>query len=151
MTINILDQYDRIAFDFDGTLIDHPAAEIMQEYILNTPEKNHTIVTFRSMGLLDRIWHDLDYYRIIDKINFDGLLSVDHELWEAFTMLQQTRKINPVFRREPLTKTELDYMEWKGMVCKKHNLQVLVDDNTEHTILGCKKYNIPLIHPDDFV
>jgi len=47
------------------------------------------------------------------------------------------------------TPWELYYVEWKGLMCDKLGLPVLVDDKPEHVRPGCEKYGIVYFHPDE--
>jgi hypothetical protein len=41
------------------------------------------------------------------------------------------------------------YIEWKGEMCRRHGLTVLVDDMRDQVLAGCAKHGIFHIHPDD--
>ena len=62
--IKKLDRFNKIAWDFDGTLDGHPKSSLMHEYIIANPEKEHVIVTFRSGGWEKRIFLEMSkHYR----------------------------------------------------------------------------------------
>lgn len=148
MSFDVLLAQPAIGWDFDGTLIDHPASEAMHAFILAHPEKRHVIVTFRTHGMERRIWRELAQYPGAPRSeNFVGILNIEDEAWEAHNTHTIQRQIGRL--SGPPTKEELYYVEWKGMVCHRHGLTALVDDNIPHTISGCEKHGIILIDPND--
>ncbi len=49
-----LDKYNNIDIDLDETLINTDKAFFIAKYIINNPDKNYYIVTFRSHGLEEK-------------------------------------------------------------------------------------------------
>jgi hypothetical protein len=150
MIDNILSSYEQIGWDFDGTLVEHPASEIMQSYIRAAPQKRHYIVTFRTHGLLTDLPHDLAAYRDAPPLNvFVKILSVDPDVWYAHATAEMQRRSGIL--KGPLTDAELLYREWKGLVCRQHGIPVMIDDNAEHVVPGCERYAVKYVHPDEFM
>jgi hypothetical protein len=147
--INILNQFNRIAWDFDGTLINHPNSPMLHKYIKNTPEKTHIIVTFRSHGMQNNIFNDLKIYKTApDPKLFQHIYNISNKAFEEFQITTYKRKIGIITGE--LTSEELYYINWKGMICKNFNFPVLIDDKTEDVLPGCKIHDIKLFHPDQF-
>jgi hypothetical protein len=145
--IDQLKQFDAIAWDFDGTLIDHPKAPLMHRFINDHPEKTHVIVTFRTHGLQHRIFEELSRYRSAPgKDQFSGVYNVSDRAWQRFTNTQYERKAG--LRDGPPTPWELYYVNWKGLVCKLRNLPVIIDDKPSDVVPGCERYGIVFVHPD---
>lgn len=147
--IPLLDPYAAIGWDFDGTLIDHDKADLMHAFIKAHPQKRHVIVTFRTHSLRLRLPHDLKrmYPKAPPITVFEGIESISNEAWEAFMTRDMQRRAGVI--KGPLTDEEEYYVEWKGEMCKRLGLPVLVDDNLPHTEPGCEKHGIHLIHPDE--
>jgi hypothetical protein len=147
--MNLLPQH-AIGWDFDGTLVDHPAAGLMHEFIKATPDRTHYIITFRTHGLITALPDDLATYPSAPPLDaFREVKSVPADRWVAFERSRLMRRSGVL--KGPMTEDEIFYVEWKGKVCRDLGLAVLVDDNTEHTRPGCEKYGIDLIHPDLFI
>lgn len=142
MSFATLLEHDSIGWDADGTLLDHPRAPAMHEFIRRTPEKRHVIVTFRSHGMERRIWTDL--FRETDLLgrdDFDSVVNMSDEMFEREYLSSRT----PAGLFIPTRR----YIEWKGEVCAHLGLTVLVDDATDQVLPGCERYGIIHIHPDD--
>jgi hypothetical protein len=145
-----LSPYNAIAWDFDETLIDCPASPILWDFIKNNSGIKHVIVTFRSHGLEHAIWRDLERRGApIGQFDFDGIISVDYDVWEAHNECEEQRRGGAL--TGPLTESERAYIEWKGEACHENGLSVLVDDKTVHVKQGCDKYGIALFDPLTFL
>lgn len=144
MDFALLDGHDAIAWDFDGTLFEHPLAVLMHEYIRDHPEKRHVIVTFRSGNMqgrpwIDYIWDELAEYEVaLTKDHFDGILNMDEETFDENCARAGGRIMS--------TDT---YKAWKGMICAANGLTVLVDDNEADTLPGCQAHGIAYVNPDE--
>jgi len=141
--------YDAIGWDFDGTLIDHPKSSIMHEFILAHPTKQHFILTFRTHGMENSMFREMRVkYRDAPLPRcFSGTHNINARAWEKFLATQKERMLG--LYHGPLTPWEEYYVEWKGMMCDKLHLPVLVDDMTAHVLPGCEKYGIAYVHPDE--
>lgn len=147
--IDQLLRYDAIGWDFDGTLIEHPYSELLQDFIIAHPEKRHIIVTFRTHGYQRVMFRDMTrLYRDSPRpAAFTDILNISDKAWEQFTMYQQKRVLDQL--DGPLNPWEEYYVEWKGMACHKAHVPVLVDDMTDLVMPGCIKYGIDYLHPDE--
>lgn len=141
-----LERFAGIAWDFDGTLIDHPKSPLMHTFICEHPEKQHVIVTFRTHGLERIMFHEMaaKYPNAPAKDQFDAVFNISDRAWAGFANAQAKRqKLDG-----RLTPWEMYYVNWKGLVCSLRHLPVLVDDKTEDVLPGCEKYSIVFVHPD---
>lgn len=144
-----LERYKAIAWDFDGTLIEHPKSPLMHEYIIAHPEKTHAIITFRSHGWQRRVWDEM-YDLYPDAPERDCFAGVYNVSDRAFERYDETKRLRALGRyRGPMTPWERYYIQWKGLVCKLRDLPVLVDDREDEVLPGCEKYGIHYVHPDD--
>lgn len=144
----LLAPHQKCGWDFDGTLYDHPAAAEMHAYIMNHPEKQHYIVTFRSHGWGEQVFDDLAsrHLEFPGPEHFDGVITCPDEIFERFWDAHQRQKLGL-----PIDMTDVQpYVEWKAKICKKHGITVLIDDNPLHVQPGCDRYGVLHVHPDDF-
>ncbi len=143
--IPALDQFSSIGWDFDGTLIDNPNSVRIQNYITTHPEKTHSIITFRTHGMQNTIFLELNqkYPNSPDKKHFEYVINFDDERYLRYYFIQRARAAHRF--SGPLTPDEIYYRTWKGMVCKQHNIQVIVDDKPEDVLPGCYQYGISFI------
>lgn len=147
---SLIDGFEGIGWDLDGTLIDHPASSVLHALISKFPQKRHVLITFRTHGLRLRIERDLGAYPTAPNLAmFEAVHSISDRRWEAFEIARMQRKAGML--SGPLTPDEEYYVEWKGHMCQKLSLPVLVDDNTTHTKPGCERHGIVLLHPDQFM
>lgn len=141
--------YDAIGWDFDGTLIDHPKSGIIHEFIRRHPGKRHLILTFRTHGFQRQMFREMRdrYPDAPDAGCFHDVLNIANRAWVEFNAIAEQRLLQRYCG--PLTKAERFYIEWKGMVCHRLRVPVLVDDRREQVLPGCTKYHIGYMHPDD--
>jgi hypothetical protein len=152
MRINdLLDPHMILGWDVDGTILDHPAAPLMHRYIRDNPQKRHLIVTFRSHGWEDRIWDELaELHQAFPERNaFVEVVNLPNDLYMAYLCARGNSDAPP---SELISHPDiLAFHEWKGMICAQHGATVLVDDMTEHVIIGCDRHGVTHIHPDEFL
>jgi hypothetical protein len=143
--LKILDSYQSIAWDFDKTLIDNPHSPLFHKYILQTPEKRHIIVTFRSGGLVESMFDEFEDYPDAPTFDdFDGYINIDSRAWSSWSRDEFDRRTGRL--TGPLTEPEEYYVNWKGATCKKNRLPILIDDDIGNTQPGCKKHGIVLLN-----
>lgn len=132
---NDLARFGSIGWDFDGVLYDHPLAVEFQDYIIrNERKQKHYIVTFRSGGLYRSLWSDLKRSGSqLRPDHFRAVLGVPHLLWQSYQRPHQG--IHP-------------YIMWKGKMCHRYGIDVLIDDATIEVFSGCGEYQIEYLHPD---
>lgn len=147
--IDVLDAFDAIGWDFDGTLIENENSPVLHAYIRNHPEKRHVILTFRTHGMQNRMFVEMRhlYHDAPGPECFSDIHNISDKAWWEADRCFQLRKAGQL--RGPLTKWERYYIEWKGMMCADLGLPVLVDDNHPHTYTGCERYGIRYIHPNE--
>lgn len=128
----------KIGWDFDETLIRHPASTAFWDYIASNPhQQEHFIITFRTSYLLDSIWFDLAREGSgLQSHHFEGVHGVPEPLYYGFVAGTELRS---------------GYMNWKGKKCRNLGIQILIDDATDHVITGCSRYGINHFHPDEFI
>lgn len=139
-----------IAWDFDGTLIDHPAAPLLHRFIREHRGIRHVIVTFRTHGTENLVWSELARYQTApDRGCFDGVLNIPDEIWEE--VRDRRKRLGFARHLLPRSLAEVRYREWKGWACRAHNLTALVDDMPAMVAGGCRRYDVALFHPKDFL
>lgn len=128
----------RIGWDFDNTLIGHHASKDFWKYIERNPHnQEHFIITFRTNHLFDSVWLDLSGEGSRLRVrHFDGIFGVPEVLYRSFI------NGSPLRHR---------YFEWKGKQCRNQGISVLIDDATDHVALGCDRYGIKHIHPNELI
>ncbi|CAM6054945.1 unnamed protein product [Sphagnum tenellum] len=141
--LRILDPHDAIAWDFDKTLIDNEHTPLFYEYIHNTPNKRHVIVTFRTHGMQDRMFQELAANNGPAETDFAGYANISNEAWEAWNADAKKRRIGDL--KGPPTEAETYYTHWKGETCHKLGLSILVDDDIRNTLPGCRKFGVKRI------
>lgn len=144
---DFLDKFERIGWDLDETLIGHHNSGNIQEYIRNTPQKRHYIITFRTHQYVDQIFPDIiqGSYKTLDQTNFAGVFHIPDQAWLDYQKVAHLKKHRMKYGPSP---AEIYYKEWKGMVCFENDIPVLVDDMTKLVRLGCEKYGIAYMHPN---
>jgi 8-oxo-dGTP pyrophosphatase MutT (NUDIX family) len=143
----LLAAHHAIGWDFDGTLIGHPASPMLHGFIRATPERRHVIVTFRTHELRAALPRDLAAIPGAPPISaFAAVESIPDALWLAFEEDRQRREAGAL--HGPLTAAERAYVEWKGATCRRLGLTVLVDDDAEHVGPGCEAHGVALVRPD---
>ena len=140
-TLERLSAHDNIAWDIDKTLINNPNQELFYEFIKNNPQKRHVIVTYRTGEMVKNIFNELTE---LTKDHFDDILGVPEELYydrkEAESLIQ-AGNVTPELLKDVST-----YRTWKGAICKKHGLTILVDDDRENAENGCKLHGIEFFY-----
>ena len=133
------DRHERLGVDFDGTLVDHDRSALIQQYILDHPEKDFHIVTFRSHGMQDRIERDLwssskDTGVDITLAAFTGIHNIQDGLYESHLAL----------------KGDPNYWAWKAVKCAQLSCTIMIDDMAEQIYKECISRGIEIVSPDDF-
>jgi hypothetical protein len=136
-----------IGWDVDGTILDHPKARLMHDYIRDHPEKRHIVVTFRSHGWEKVVWDDINEHHEdfpLEPGLFQGILNVPNATYAAYELARKTTLLG---MDDPRI---VEYLEWKGRMCSENGITVLVDDLTDVVIRGCDRYGVTHVHPDWF-
>lgn len=141
-----LESHAVIAWDFDDTLIGHPASVAMHAYIAANPQQRHLIVTFRAQDEA-RLWQELaDATAHLTAQHFHGARLIDLHLADNVQRLRRLRARR--LYAGPLAPAERAYLHWKAMVCAQERASLLIDDRTEDVQPGCDAFGIELLHPD---
>jgi len=139
-----------IAWDFDGTLIGHPASPLIHQFIREHRGIRHVIVTFRSHGTESLVWSELAQHRSAPgRSCFDGILNVPDAMWEA--VRTRRKRLGLARHLVPHSASELEYRRWKGWACNEHSITALVDDMPAMVARGCRRYGVALFHPKIFL
>jgi len=139
-----------IAWDFDGTLIGHPASALLHRFIQEHRAIRHVILTFRTHGAERLVWSELAQHRTApDRTCFDGVLNIADEIWEEVRARRE--RLGFVRHLLPCSGTERRYKRWKGWACRRHGLTALVDDMPAAVAAGCRRHGVALFHPKDFL
>ena len=139
-----------VAWDFDDTLVGHPAAAAMHGFIAANPQIVHHIVTFRSQGAEERIWEDLGREtQLVGPGHFDRAINVDDKLAALVARLRRHRA-SRLFAG-PEGPAERAWRHWKGMICAQIGAMALIDDRTDDVAPGCAAFGILHLHPDAFL
>lgn len=145
-----------IAWDMDGTLIDHPAAPLLHRFILDTPHIRHVIVTFRS-ARQGTPWARLGgYSHRLGAEHFVRAIHLPDELCAGLSGETSARRgrtwpaLNQLIRpwRRPAGTA---HRSWKGSICQQEGITALVDDLTSLVAEGCRRHGVELFHPTDFL
>lgn len=160
MTIAILNFHTRIGVDIDETLVGSNQRKIkLWKYIKNNPNKKYWLITFRTGSFLDQAYRDIEIESkgVITRNNFEGIYGIPSELSIAFHRVSpfiNFRKTNPkIWEKIRIHMPNLDELanqydlsrEWKGKKCYELGCTILVDDNIDAVLPGCKKYNVELL------
>ncbi len=136
--IDKLLDHQKIGIDLDGTLIEHPHSRRLQKFIIDHPDKEFHIVTFRSHGMQHNIARDLRISTTLTQVplglnHFAGVHNIPDTLYENMVRFD---------RHDP-------YYCWKADKCKELGCTVIVDDVAA---IGpyCEAIDILYIHPDSF-
>ena len=139
-----------VAWDFDDTLVGHPAADAMHNFIAANPQIVHHIVTFRSQSAQAQIWDDLARQtQRVGKAHFERAINVDDALAALVGRLRRHRA-SRLFAG-PEGPAERAYRHWKGMICAQIGAGALIDDRTDDVAPGCAAFGILHLHPDVFL
>jgi hypothetical protein len=141
--------YEAIGWDFDGTLIGHPKSEMIHEFIRRQPTKKHIILTFRSHGYQRQMFREMRerYPDAPGADCFHDVFNISDRAWEQFNEMAQQRLAGQY--DGPLTTAELYYVQWKGTVCHRLRVPILVDDRRDQVLPGCTLFGIEYLHPDE--
>jgi hypothetical protein len=151
ISIRVLDGHKRVGVDFDGTLVDEPKSSILVDYIIkNFKTTDFVIVTFRSHGMENEIWHILEMVHGktgIKRDMFKGVVNIPNEMYENYL-----NDLDQLFirRRAGLEIPKImpgieAYRTWKGSVCYDAKLSVMIDDKPEDVEAGCRQFGVDFI------
>ena len=145
-----------IAWDMDGTLIDHPAAPLLHRFILDTPHIRHVIVTFRS-ARQGTPWALLGGYSSkLGAEHFVRAIHMPDELCAGLSGEASARRSGRwhslgLLMRPWRRAADTAHRSWKGQTCQREGITALVDDLTSLVTEGCRRHGVELFHPADFL
>lgn len=149
-TLALLATHMDIGWDFDGTLVGHPAAPLFHDFIRKYRAIRHVIVTFRTHSSERLVWSELARYKTApDRACFEGVLNIPAEAVDELVAARE--RLGFVRRLLSNSAAEQRCRQWKGEVCRAHGLTALVDDMTALVASGCRRNDIALFHPDHFL
>jgi hypothetical protein len=138
--------YSSVAWDFDDTLVNHPLSRLFWQFIRENPyDQTHHIVTMRSHGMQETIFHDLARFGSdLQREHFNEVVWLEDQIW-----------IDKAVKERHLILVEEDdpYYMFKGEACKRIGADILIDDMEDGnvSVRGCEKHGIPYLHPDDLI
>lgn len=133
------DRHQKIGIDFDGTLVGHRHSALIQRYILDHPEKEFHIVTFRSHGWQNRIEFDLAKSTAETGVPLTiGAFTAIHNMTDEGYATHIEMKGDP------------KYYAWKGVTCAQVGCTILLDDMADGIHIECVSQGVTLFSPDDF-
>jgi hypothetical protein len=150
MSIKLLKQHRKIAWDMDDTLINGPHSKLLRDYIIDHPEQTHHIITFRTGPSLDRprsTWAEDALHELValgvPEERIAGICGVPEEYYRAWVQYGRNGIETPGYR---------EYLGWKAFKAREIGATALVDDREDVVADGCKLYGITFIHShsDDF-
>lgn len=162
----ILSQHQTIGWDVDATLIRGKNSHLFQQYVVDHPDKNHHIVTFRTGSLLRRLEIDLSVNKIMPGFNI-GLFTGVHGISEAhfekgFSKTQCVINYNDNYEnvllipparfqalykisQEQYAKDHRECFSFKPHTCKAKGMTILVDDMVADQRKYCIENNVLLL------
>jgi len=156
-----LDNHAVIGWDFDLTLHQGPHSTLFRQYIIDNPEKEHHIITFRDNHTVADIPYYLSQYGYADGV-FKTTTNLENSNWymayinvefeldvtvlePGETRLTYATELAKV-TNDDLWQQAADLMGWKAKVAKKMGCTILVDDLVEMVADGCKQQGIKLLN-----
>lgn len=135
----LLEPYDAIAWDLDGTLIGGDNAPYLRACILAWPNKRHHAVTFRTGD--DWIAHTRFELASLG-LGPDVISSISH-VPDAYYHAYAQRQVFPDDERVDL------FYKWKGLEAARLGCGVLVDDLAALVLPGCRQYGVAFVDAND--
>ena len=144
-----LHKHRKIAFDFDGTLVDGRSSLLIQNYIQNNDDKTYFIVTFRTPVQAKTIPMELAAHGLSSEW-FATVVPMAARLALEFDEDQRIRRNSGLPNIERVSEAALlpgerQVLNWKGFVAKKLGATVLVDDMPAYCAMGCRRFGIRLL------
>lgn len=157
-----LKEHKVIGWDIDETLINGVNSNLFQSFVVNHPEHEHHLITFRnSKEDIESINDDLlSWDKVFGRHLFTSLQTVPLEIVQRYNALPKyfqnihwednEAKVDRVLAAHKL---EREYVEnvvdamlgWKARACLNVNATVLVDDIYSMQKPYCDKHNVAII------
>lgn len=152
--INELHKHEKIALDFDQTLVGHPKSSLLWNFIQKTHlTKTFHIITFRSgawanedMLIDDMIRGSNNAIRpyMIESVSF-----CDYNMYADFSILQSSREQIGTQIPSIILPEETKFFQWKAERAKELGCTILVDDRPAWVKDGCDQHGIIFIDTAD--
>jgi hypothetical protein len=144
-----LDKHQKIALDFDGTLVDSVSSPILADYIRQHPEKSYYIVTFRTPTQIVTIPTELtniglSFDLFAKVVPMPPRLAFDFDEDQKFRRHAHLPDMNTV-SEDALLPGEYKMVHWKGFIARKLGATILVDDMPELVLYGCQQFGIKFV------
>jgi hypothetical protein len=147
--IEVLSQHKKIGIDIDHTLIgnNYKKTKLQQFIFTNHTKIDFYLITFRTREWLENAEKDIiaDFPRYQSHY-FKGLYGIPVELEDA---RQEYHSKNIGNISNHLLDKMLEYNQWKGKKCSELGCTLLIDDMGSKVLLGCYKYGIKYLHPEN--
>lgn len=133
--------HERIALDFDYTLVDHKNSELLHDFVCQEWQRRSIwIVTHRQEGWAKTIWEDLEHasYGHLCEEMFSGAICCPKTVYAGHLV--------GVSDDDPRVKR---FLNWKGSVCVQNKITALVDDSPDINKDGCLTKGVEFIFTDD--
>lgn len=148
-----LSGHQRIALDFDGTLVDGVASATLAAYVKQHSQKSFSIVTFRTPTQIDTIPTELTQVGLsidmfLKVVPMPKRLAFDFDEDQKFRRHARLPNMDQV-SEDALLPGEYKFVHWKGFIARKLGATVLVDDFPELVTPGCKQFGIAFIDAKD--
>lgn len=149
--LNILQPFNKIAFDFDDTLVGSKNSKLLWDFINDNPEKTYFIITHRTAEQARTIPQELSRDTTIRFEQFSDLYTLPNRLaieFEHDSRIRRLSKLPPLetVPEDALMPGEYKYLNWKGFAAMKAGASVLIDDLPALSRLGCRKHHVILIN-----
>jgi len=151
----MFENHQRIAIDLDDTLLNGPASKFLVDYVNDHPEKEFFIVTHRTPAESRSVPMELKNIGL--NINqFEKLMPTTELMRIRFRLDRNDREKNKLpsiytdnVSTDEMSKNELNFVYWKGYVCKRLGITLIIDDATPIVKPGADRYHIEYINPYD--
>jgi hypothetical protein len=144
-----LANHQKIALDFDGTLIDGVSSLAIAAYVNQHPDKSFYIVTFRTPKQSQTIPTELANVGLSVQ-QFSKIIPMSERLVFDFDEDQRFRRNSSLpsmdhVSKDALLPGEYKLVHWKGFIARKLGATVLVDDMPELVTHGCKQFGVEFV------
>jgi len=154
--INELHNHEKIAIDFDDTLVGHRNSPLLWKFIRdNHLVKEFHIITFRSGNwadegvLIEEMIHESNQTVLPYMIN--SISFCNDGLYENFSLIQTSRKQTDTMVPTIILPEETNFYDWKAIRSKELGCTIIVDDRPNWVENGCKKHGVMFVDTADLL
>ncbi len=145
----ILDPHNHIGWDADETIINGLNSELFARYILENPNKTHTIITFRHQDWANDLVSEINDYDLYEH-HFTAIHPCPNIYYQCNYIVSSSHRKNwPSygFRAGCKSIEEIEanseyYLHFKGRKAKEIGATILVDDKPDKVMKGCAENKI---------